>query len=111
MLDADQIQTDLPELPEFDLAALLKNVDLNLSPEAFGKLLNGVLESYLDYAATHPAADYSRLGEYFLQYLQTPEAQQRFSDGIRKILKENGTVTVAPDALRQLVLDLSLIHI
>ena len=106
MLDADQIQTDLPELPEFDLAALLKNVDLNLSPEAFGKLLNGVLESYLDYAATHPAADYSRLGEYFLQYLQTPEAQQRFSDGIRKILKENGTLTVSPDALRQLVLDL-----
>ena len=106
MLDGDQLQTELPELPAFDFAAVFRNIDLNLSPEALGKLMQGVLQSYLDYAAENPAADYSRLDEYFLQYLRTPEAQQRFSEGIRRILEESGTVSVSPDALRQLVVDL-----
>ncbi len=106
MLDASQLQTELPALPDFDFAALFENVNLNLSPEAFGKLLNGVLDCYSGYAAEHPEADYSRMEEYILQYLRTPEAQQRFSEGIRRILEENGTLTVSPEALKQLVLDL-----
>ena len=79
---------------------------VNLSAQALAKLTQTMLDAYQDYANGDPALDYSRLDEYFAEYLKTPEAQKRFTDGVKKILDENGTLSVSPEALRQLVLDL-----
>ena len=103
-LDAGSI--DLSDLPEFDASKLFEGVKVNLSAQALAKLTQAVLDAYQDYANGDPALDYSRLDEYFAEYLKTPEAQRRFTDGMKKILDENGTLTVSPEALRQLVLDL-----
>ena len=99
-IDPDQIDADLPEL---DWASLLKGVKLNLSADTVKNLLQGLAGSYQDYIAEHPEADYTRLDEYFAEYLKTPEAQQRFADGIKRILAENGTVKISPDALKELL--------
>ena len=103
-LDAGSI--DLSDLPDFDASKLFEGVQVNLSAEAFSKLTQTVLDAYRSYADGNPALDYSRLDEYFAEYLKTPEAQKRFTDGVKKILDENGSLTVSPEALRQLVLDL-----
>ena len=105
MLDPSQISMDVPELPELNLGELFGNLDLDVSADALRTLLEELLLSYREYAAEHPEADYSRLDEYFAAYLQTPEAQERFTEGIKKILEENGTLTVSPEALKELILD------
>ena len=94
---------ELPGLDSLDLAELLGQLNISVSTEKIGVLVKNLMEGYGDYVAGHPQADYSRLGEYFLDYLQTPEAKQRLSDGIRAIIEENAEFRVSAEQLSVLV--------
>ena len=96
MLDLTDI---ILELDSIDLEELLGQLDLTVSTEQMGVLAKKLIEGYQAYAATHPEADFSRLGEYFLEYLQSPEARQRLSDGIGTIIEENGGLSVSAEQL------------
>ena len=102
-LDPDALAAALPEMPELDLAQLLSKVKLTIQEDDLKTLISDLSDAYQKYAGTHPEADYSRLPEYLCEYLQTEEAQKRFSEGIRKILKETGSITVSPEALQELI--------
>ena len=79
MIDLSGIQLDLPQAPSLSMGDIMDSIEIQ--------------------------ADYSRLGEYFLQYLQTPEAQQILSDNIRDIIQSGADLTVSTEELQQLVQD------
>ena len=105
MIDLSDIQLTLPEAPSISMSDIMDNIEITASLEDLGQMVSGLLEGYQEYSAQNPQADYSRLGEYFLQYLQTPEAQKILEDNIRDIIESGADLTVSIEELQQLVRD------
>lgn len=105
MIDLSDIQLTLPEAPSISMSNIMDNIEITASSEDLGQMVSGLLEGYQEYSAQNPQADYSRLGEYFLQYLQTPEAQKILEDNIRDIIESGADLTVSIEELQQLVRD------
>ena len=105
MIDLSDIQLTLPEAPSISMSDITDNIEITASSEDLGQMVSGLLEGYQEYSAQNPQADYSRLGEYFLQYLQTPEAQKILEDNIRDIIESGADLTVSIEELQQLVRD------
>ena len=105
MIDLSGIQMDLPQAPSLSMGDIMDSIEITASQDDISRMVSGLLAGYQEYAAQNPQADYSRLGEYFLQYLQTPEAQQILSDNIRDIIQSGADLTVSTEELQQLVQD------
>ncbi len=105
MIDLSDIQLTLPEAPSISMSDIMDNIEIAASSEDLSQMVSGLLEGYQEYAAQNPQADYSRLGEYFLQYLQTPGAQKILEDNIRDIIESGADLTVSTEELQQLVRD------
>ena len=105
MIDLSGIQLDLPQAPSLSMSDIMDSIEITASQDDISRMVSGLLAGYQEYAAQNPQADYSRLGEYFLQYLQTPEAQQILSDNIREIIQSGADLTVSTEELQQLVQD------
>ncbi len=105
MIDLSGIQLDLPQAPSLSMSDIMDSIEITASQDDISQMVSGLLAGYQEYAAQNPQADYSRLGEYFLQYLQTPEAQQILSDNIRDIIQSGADLTVSTEELQQLVQD------
>ena len=105
MIDLSGIQLDLPQAPSLSMGDIVDSIEITASQDDISRMVSGLLAGYQEYAAQNPQADYSRLGEYFLQYLQTPEAQQILSDNIRDIIQSGADLTVSTEELQQLVQD------
>ena len=105
MIDLSGIQLDLPQAPSLSMSDIMDSIEITASQDDISRMVSGLLAGYQEYAAQNPQADYSRLGEYFLQYLQTPEAQQILSDNIRDIIQSGADLTVSTEELQQLVRD------
>ena len=105
MIDLSGIQLDLPQAPSLSMGDIMDSIEITVSQDDISRMVSGLLAGYQEYAAQNPQADYSRLGEYFLQYLQTPEAQQILSDNIRDIIQSGADLTVSTEELQQLVQD------
>ena len=105
MIDLSDIQLTLPEAPSISMSDIMDNIEITASSEDLRQMVSGLLEGYQEYSAQNPQADYSRLGEYFLQYLQTPEAQKILEDNIRDIIESGADLTVSIEELQQLVRD------
>lgn len=103
MLDPAQISVNLPELPQMNLGEILSGLEIHVSAEELGQIVSGLLQGYQEYAVQNPQADYSGLGEDFLGFLQTEEAQTILSSNISGIIQDSGSVTVTREQLQQLV--------
>lgn len=103
LMNMENISLDIPELPELNMSDLMSGITLNVSADEVAQIASGLLSGYQEYAAQNPQADYSGLGEDFLGYLQTGEAQQILSRNITEIIQESGSVTVTNEQLQQLV--------
>ena len=100
MLDLGSISLDLPQVPQMDLGDLMSSLNIQVTSEDMETMVSGLLEGYQDYAQGNPQADYSRLGEYFLEYLQTEEARNTLCNSVKDIMAQNGTITVSSDQIR-----------
>ena len=90
MLDSDQMALELPELPKLSMGDIVGSLNLKVSSKGIHQLTNDLFDGYQEYASAHPEADYSKLNEYFLEYLQTPQGQQRIQESIRDIISSGG---------------------
>lgn len=57
-----------------------------MTPEQIQKLAGDLAAGYQAYAVANGLADPSKMGEYFSQYLETPQAKQKLMDGIMKMI-------------------------
>ena len=62
---------------KLDLSGLMDGIQINATPEQLQALADALLAGYTEYAAGNPQADFTRLDEYFVQYLQSDEAKKR----------------------------------
>lgn len=100
MLDMGSIAVDLPQMPEMSLGDLMGSLNIQVTAEDMEIMISGLLEGYQGYAQENPQADYSRLGEYFLNYLYTDEAKTLLCDSVKNIMEENGTITVSTEQMQ-----------
>lgn len=103
MLDFDKMELEAPDLYELDLSALFGKLNISVSTENIPKLAGSLMNGYQEYAANNPQADYSRLGEAFKNYLQTPEARERLSAGIQTIAAKNENLVLSAEQLGAVV--------
>ena len=103
LMNMEDISLTLPEMPELNMQDIMSGIRLEVSAEELAQIASDLLQGYQGYAAQNPAADYSGLGEDFLDYLGTDEAKQILSRNITEIIQSSGTVTVSNEQLQQLV--------
>lgn len=103
MVDLGNITLDLPQLPAMDLGAIMSQVDLSIPSEGIQQLARNILDGYENYAAGHPEADYSRLNEYFMEYLQSPEAQQIIADSVANIVGTGDSLEITPEQMEAIM--------
>lgn len=80
-------------------------LDVKVKPGGMQKMAVSLMEGYQAYAKTHPEADYSHLGDNFLEYLKTDGAKQIMKKYFLKILKESGKVTITEEKVQKLLTD------
>ena len=100
MLDLGSITLDLPEMPEMNLGDLMSSLNIQVTAEDMETMISGLMEGYQAYAQENPQADYSQLGTYFLNYLQTEEARTILCDSVKDIMAQNGIITVSGDQIQ-----------
>lgn len=96
----------MPELPMPDLAEILSQIQVDIHTENFGEAMRVLVNAYRAYAAEHPEADYTRLGEYFKEYLSSEEGSALLQAELGKILEENGALSFDLQALSELMVEL-----
>ena len=106
MVNLEQIQLDLSGMPQLNLGEILSKLDLSVSPDGLKQMVSSLSEGYLEYAKTHPEADYSHLLEDFTEYLKTDEAKKIIEDNIKDIIKGSASVTITPEQIQKLLKDI-----
>ena len=99
-IDLSAVEIDLSSLPPFDLGELMLGIQLNVSAEGMAQTAQKLMEGYQAYAAENPQADYSGLGEAFLNYLTTDDAKAILSKHIGEIIKNSGSVHVSVENMQ-----------
>ena len=89
---------------KLDLSGLMDGIQINATPEQMQTLADALLAGYAEYAAGNPQADFTRLDEYFVQYLQSDEAKALLGQALGELLSESG-LDVSAEQLQQLVAD------
>lgn len=102
MMDFSSLTLDMPELSGLNMADILSQLDFNISTEYIGSLVQALMDGYNQYAASNPQADYSKLNESFMAYLETPEAQANISGQLNSII-DSSNITVPADQLNALI--------
>lgn len=106
MIDLDEVQLNLPDMPSLSLGDMMGGVEVPVSPEGMGNLSASLLEGYAAYAAQNPEADYTRLNEFFLEYLKSGGGKQVLSENIMEIIQANGGVTVSTEQIQAMATEL-----
>ena len=103
LVDLGAVQMEFPDMPQISLSELMSSLEIKVSEDSLRQLASGLLDGYQAYAAAHPEADYSGLGEDLLEYLQTEEAGDILSRHIQAIIDSNGDYSVSIEELQDLV--------
>lgn len=103
--DLSGIMIQLPQMEGISMDALLGSVKINASSEDLQQMVGALMEGFKAYGKTHPEADYSGLGDSFLEFLGTDEAKKVLGEQISQIILSNGDVMISKDDLKQLIKD------
>lgn len=106
MVNLEEVQLDLSGMPQLNLGEILSQLDLSVSSDGLKQMASSLSEGYLEYAKTHPEADYSHLLEDFTEYLKTDEAKKIIEDNIKDIIKGSASVTITPEQIQKLLKDI-----
>ena len=103
MMDMEDLQIELPEFPELNIAELLGSIEFHASEESVRSLVSALVAGWQEYASAHPEADYSGLGDSFLAFLETAEGKQILNDNLQAILDANGMGSLTDEQLTDLL--------
>lgn len=103
LVNLQDVQIELPETPSLSMDSLTSSLSIQVSEASLRQFAGGLLDGYQQYAAAHPEADYSALGEHLLAYLRTEEAGEILGRHIQAIIESNGDYTVSTEELQELI--------
>lgn len=105
-LDLSEITIGLETLPHLNLAEILADMDVKVSPDGMTQLTGSLLEGYRQYASQHPEADYSGLSDAFAAYLNTEEGRDILIENLRDIIDSGIGISLTVEELRAMASDL-----
>lgn len=89
-LDLSGIKIDTSTIPTLDTDAIFKDMDINISQDQLESLSQSLMTQFQKYAVQNGLVDPTKMNEYFMAYLQTPEAQALIQSEMVKLLKDSG---------------------
>lgn len=89
-LDLSGIKIDTSTIPSLDVESIFKDMKIDISQEQLESLSQKVLTQFQKYAAQNGMIDPTKMQEYFMAYLQTPEAQTLIQSEMVKLLQDSG---------------------
>lgn len=103
MMQPDQLSVTLPQAPSVSMGDVVSGIKITATKEDISTWMKDLTDGYEEYAKETPAADYSRLGEAFTEYLQTEEARQIIGKHLEEILKAGQDSIVTPKQVQSLI--------
>ncbi|MBR6512805.1 MAG: ABC transporter ATP-binding protein/permease [Clostridia bacterium] len=94
---------DMSSVSDEEMAALLDEADVDVSPEKVSALLDNLLTSYLKYSAGNPNTDYANLSDAMQSYLATDEARAIVLDDLNEIITESGADVITADRMAKMI--------
>ncbi|MCI8371809.1 MAG: ABC transporter ATP-binding protein/permease [Lachnospiraceae bacterium] len=87
-----------------ELGSLIQDsVEISISAEPLQNMIQDLMEGYLDYASSNKLTDPEQFSAYLTAYLQTPEAQQKFTEYAPEILKVNEDISISPEQTERIL--------
>jgi len=105
LLDLSSVDLELPDLGNLSLSELMSTIDITASGDDINQLAQDLLTGYESYAEGNSGADLTQLGNAFLVYLQTEEAQDIMRENMLEMIQNSGELTVSTEAFRTLITD------
>ena len=103
MIQPEDLQLNLPAFPQMDMATLMQGVKFHVSEDSMKTLITELVAGWKEYTLSHPEADYSGLGESFLDFLHTEAGSQILKDNLEAILQANGITAPTKQQVEELV--------
>ncbi len=88
-----------PDLSGIDVASLLSKIKIDATREDAEELLNKLVAGFAESVKDDPAADPSRLGESFSEYLASDAAREALTESVYRAFEENGAGVITFDDL------------
>ncbi|MCD7865011.1 MAG: ABC transporter ATP-binding protein/permease [Clostridiales bacterium] len=105
LLDLSSVDLELPDLGNLSLSELMSTINITASGDDMTQLAQDLLAGYESYAEGNSGADLTQLGNAFLAYLQTEEAQDIMRENMLEMIQSSGGLTVSTEAFRTLITD------
>ncbi len=105
LVDLSAIELTLPDTDSLSLSELMSGIDISVSADAVSRLAQELLTGYQSYAEGNAQADVTQLGDAFLAYLQTDDAQDILRAHLLEIIQSAGGLTVSTEEIQNLISD------
>lgn len=106
LVDLSNLSITLPDMPDMSMSDLMGSITIDASAVDLNTLSTSLLTGFETYAAESTGKDYSKLMDYFLEYLFTDGAQKIFTDTVVELMGSASDVTVNTDQISSLATDL-----
>ncbi|MCC8065513.1 MAG: FtsX-like permease family protein, partial [Clostridiales bacterium] len=106
MSNLSDLSLTLPDMPDMDLADLMGSITIDISAVDLNTLVSALLTGIQEYAEENTDQDYENMGEYFLEYLSTDDAQAIMMDAVLEVFGTGENVTVSTDQISDLATQL-----
>lgn len=92
-IDLSDIQLDLSALPTLDMNQILSQIDIQISREQLETLSQNLTNDFQKYLEENQLEDSSQIETYFMNYIQTEDAQTLIRQQMTQLLQESGLTT------------------
>ena len=103
LTDLSSIAGALPDMSGIDLSSLLGSININITEEDINNTATKLAESYQQYAAEHPEADISKLGDSVYDFLGSEAARNVITNDLRSALEGKDLELVTNEDLQGLI--------
>ncbi|MCD8012253.1 MAG: ATP-binding cassette domain-containing protein [Lachnospiraceae bacterium] len=106
LVDLSDLSITLPDMPDMSMSDLMGSITIDASAVDLTALSTSLLTGFETYAQESTGMDYSKLTDYFMEYLFTDGAQTIFREAVVEMMGSGADVTVNTDQISSLATDL-----
>lgn len=92
-------------LPTISIDDVLSKLEFNVPKENIQKFVSEFIEGYGEYLKNNPDSNLNKLYKLLLEYESSSEASKVINEDIEKIIKENKSVTITEEQMKQIMQD------
>lgn len=93
-------------LPSIDINDILNKIEFNISKDDLQKFISEYLTGYSNYIKNNPDSNINKLYKLLIEYISSKEASKIINEDIEKIIKDNKSITITQEQMKQIINDI-----